>query len=293
MKNVITTTQGYVFSLVCAFTGLATAAENTTVEILAQRLANADDTIKVLALSATNGFRHGPAIDASKLLMIALEETTEFDFTITEDLTDLNYENLAEYDVLFFNNSTLRAARPDGGVVVNPGAHRNADHSGFVTPEQRAAISRFAANGGGIAGAHSALDAFFGWQEYRTLMGGGLFKNHPWTQEVRVSMDEADHPITSHLDGSLTIRDEIYVLDHNPRPNSRVLATLDMASVPVNSASGEEVRQDFPISWVRDHFGAKVFVTKLGHFPEVWQNAEFVQQWLAGMRFAAGRLEDI
>jgi len=104
-----------------------------------------------------------------------------------------------------------------------------------------------------------------------------------------VTVDETNHPTTAHLNGSLTLRDEIYVLDSNPRPNSRVLVTLDMSSVEPPS---NESRRDFPISWTREHNGGKVFMTKLGHFPAVWQNPGFVEHLLQGMRLVANRIDD-
>jgi type 1 glutamine amidotransferase len=46
---------------------------------------------------------------------------------------------------------------------------------------------------------------------------------------------------------------------------------------------------DYPISWTREHGGGRVFVTSLGHFPDVWGTPDFVQHLLQGMRVAAGR----
>ena len=71
------------------------------------------EPIRVLMVTATHGFRHGPAIDAQKEVMTALSETTEFRVDTTEDLTHLNPENLAQYDLLFFANATLRVPASD------------------------------------------------------------------------------------------------------------------------------------------------------------------------------------
>ena len=96
-----------------------------------------------------------------------------------------------------------------------------------LTHAHRKAIMDFLADGKGFAGAHSALDALYGWNEYREMVGGGLFESHPWTQPVRINVEDIDNESTRHLGHSFEIRDEIYVLDKNPRWSSHVLASLD------------------------------------------------------------------
>lgn len=351
------------------------------------------EPIRVLTVTATHGFRHTPAINTTKRLLGALNETTEFSFDFTEDVNDFNRANLERYDLLFFANSTLRVDEPTQDTVgyeaelkYQPGDWRNYDAvlktderdikgrialsgkpgelSGMadfgagvsvigtieergdklrliwdaassgtvtaevtltddglrgylkvgeqslvleavavdapqpadlnvknpVTAEHRAAIIEFLSNGGGIVGAHSALDAFYGWGEYRQMVGGGLFEAHPWTQRVRILIEDPDNPAVAHMGDELMIRDEIYVLDANPRWNSHVLASLDMSSVGVEQGPADASRNDYPISWIREHKGGRVFMTKLGHFPDVWTNPVFVQHLLQGMRMTAGRI---
>ena len=51
-------------------------------------------------VTATHGYRHEASIDAAKSVMSSIEKTTEFDIDFTENLDDLNADNLAEYDLL-------------------------------------------------------------------------------------------------------------------------------------------------------------------------------------------------
>ena len=154
--------------------------------------------------------------------------------------------------------------------------------------EQKKAITDFLAEGKGLVGAHAALDAFYAWDEYRELVGGGLFDSHPWTQSVDIMIEEKDNPATAHFGDSFTIVDEIYVLDENPRWNSKVLMSLDMSSVEAQGDSRGAYENDYPISWIREHEGGKVFYTKLGHFADVWTEPAFIQHILQGMRMVAG-----
>ena len=441
------------------------------------------EEIRVLMVTTTHGFRHGPAIAAQKELMLALSETTELRVDTTEDLSLLNTDNLAQYDVLFLANSTLRAPRPEGApepevvafasgsfanydveflipdnritaqialdgqpealtgaikfnlfpapatfdrirltadslilvwdtggmgiaqahlglsgdslsglmdlagnripVVGRPGAappkaynmeiqspqgaitarltlagdestiafpegsipvtdltytgnqvqftfdagnygvftatgavdstslsgtiaaggfempftaHEEAEeataHEGpVISEDQMAAIMNFLQQGKGLAVAHAGLDALYNWDEYREAVGGGLFTSHPWTQNVRIKVEDADNPSTKHFGEDFWITDEIYVLDENPRWNSRVLLSLDTETVELEGAVAGAERNDYPISWIRRHNGGRVFVTKLGHFAEVWNTPAFAEHVLQGLRMAAGRTD--
>lgn len=245
--------------------------------------------IRVLVITATHGFRHTDAIETIKQVLPELERTTEFDFDITEELSVLTPENLARYDVLFFANSTLRAEpteKTDSAVK----ATRTENVANPVTLAQQKAILDFVRGGKGLAVAHAGLDAFYGWDGYREMVGGGLFEKHPWTQGVRIVVEEKSNPAVSHLGDGFWIRDEIYVLDQNPRWNSHVLLSLDMRSVGVDVGNADDSRDDYPISWIRHYGSGRVFVTKLGHFGDVWRNPDFLQHLLQGLRIAAGRL---
>ena len=141
----------------------------------------------------------------------------------------------------------------------------------------------------GFVGAHSALDACYGWDDYRELVGGGLFHSHPWNQNVGINREVPDHPATAHLGDRFELRDEIYLLDENPRPNVNVLLSLDAASVDLSRLPAEIDRSDFPISWTSTWGGGRIFMTKLGHFPHIWLDPRFLEHLLQGLRYAAGR----
>jgi len=275
--------------------GTVLGAADPAIATLAEafRVESGIEPINVLVVTATHGYRHGPAIDAAKQLLTALNETTEFSFEFTENVADFNQGKLSQFDLLLLANSTLRVDQPTDDAPArqqSAGGAQNRVVKHPVTAAQRAAIVDFLVDGGGLVGAHSALDAFYGWGEYRRLVGGGLFQSHPWTQPVRIVIEEPDNPATAHFGGEFLIKDEIYVLDRNPRGNSHVLASLDTTSVDMEQGLADASRTDFPISWLREHKGTRVFMTKLGHFPEVWTNPAFVQHLLQGMRMAAGRI---
>ncbi|HEX6924133.1 MAG TPA: ThuA domain-containing protein [Longimicrobiaceae bacterium] len=246
-----------------------------------------EEPIRVLVVTATHGFRHTEGIEASKAFLNGVNGA-DFQFDVTEDPADINAQNLQNYDVLFLNNATLRIApaNPDDpqSVAATRAGRRPVEKP--ITAEQQQAISEFVRSGKGLVCAHSGVDALYGWDEYREMVGGGLFREHPWTQEVQINVEDPSNPAVAHLAPSFRIHDEIYVLDGNPRETSHVLMSLDMPST-----GSADTSADHPISWIRRHGEGRVFVTVLGHFGEVWQNPGYQQHILQGIRIAAGRLE--
>lgn len=242
--------------------------------------------IRVLVVTATHGFRHSEAIDASKERLKQAEATSELRFDFTEDPATLNAQNLARYDVLFLDNSTLRIA------TANPtdSATRRAlrwPQSGVanpVTQEQQDAIASFVREGKGLVAIHSGVDALYGWPEYREIVGGGLFLSHPFTREARVTIEDTKNPAVSHFGSSVMFKEEYYYLDHNPRSVSHVLASLDLTSV------GDTTRTDHPVAFIRQYGKGRVFVNVLGHFGDTWRRDDYLTSVLQGIRIAAGRL---
>jgi type 1 glutamine amidotransferase len=200
--------------------------------------------------------------------------------------------NLAKYDLLFFANSTLRVAPKDTTPASLRAVRLRAPIANPVSPAQQSAVMEFVRSGKGVVMAHAALDASYGWDEYREMAGGGLFESHPWTKHLRVVNEARSHAAARHLGDSFWIREEFYILDRSPRATSRVLLSLDNASLgaPNMGRLPAPTNSDHAVSWTRTHGQGRVFATILGHFRDTWHRPEFVQHLLTGMRIAAGRL---
>jgi type 1 glutamine amidotransferase len=247
---------------------------------------NGGAPIRVLVVTATQGFRHTDAIAESRTRLKAAESTSELRFDFTEDLAALNAKNLAQYDVLFFNNSTLRiaAANPSDSAVLAALKWPRTGVVNPVTPEQQAAIASFVRGGKGLVAVHAGVDAFYGWPEYREMVGGGLFLSHPFTREARVTIEDASNAAVSHLAPSASFKEEYYYLDRNPRPNSHVLMSLDLTSV------GDTTRTDHPLAFIKRYGTGRVYVNVLGHFADTWRRDDYLTSLLQGIRIAAGRV---
>jgi type 1 glutamine amidotransferase len=165
------------------------------------------NAIRVLMVTATAGFRHD-SIDTARMALATLASTTgEFRVTATEDLSMLTSSGLAAYDVLFF-------ALTSGELP--------------LASDQRAAILAFVSGGGGFLGAHSATDTLYGWPEYGEMVGA-YFREHPWTQQATVVVEDASHPAAGGVGSQFSINEEFYTFRDNPRARAQVLLRLDAA----------------------------------------------------------------
>ena len=183
----------------------------------------------------------------------------EFTVTSTEDVSAVNPATLADSDVLFFALTSGELA---------------------FTADQKAAILAFISRGGGLLGAHSATDTLYGWPEYGALIGA-YFREHPWTQQATVIVEDGAHPAASGLGDRFAIQEEFYTFRENPRGRVQVLLRLDAASV---GASG-----DYPLAWVQSYGNGRVYYNALGHFASTWTDPRFQRQITGAIRWAAGR----
>ena len=148
------------------------------------------------------------------------------------------------------------------------------------TDSQKSAIVSFVEGGGGFIGAHSATDTLYTWPDYGRLVGA-YFKEHPWTRDATIVVEDRDHPATRSLGASFRLNEEYYTFRENPRPNVHVLMSLDAASV---GASG-----DFPLAWSQSFGQGRAFYTALGHFDETWEDERFKAQMRGAINWAGRR----
>jgi type 1 glutamine amidotransferase len=215
--------------------------------------------IRVLMLTATAGFRHD-SISTARQVMAELATTTgEFTVTATEDLSAVTATGLSAYDVLFFALTTGELAFND---------------------DQKAAILNFVSRGGGFLGAHSATDTLYGWADYGLLVGA-YFREHPWTQQATVVVEDQAHPATAGLGERFSLVEEFYTFRDNPRPRVQVLLRLDATSVGANG--------DYPLAWTQAYGSGRVYYNALGHFVETWRDSRFQRQLTGAIRWAARR----
>jgi type 1 glutamine amidotransferase len=214
--------------------------------------------IRVLMLTATAGFRHD-SIPVARDVMAGLAPGGELTVTATEDLSSITASTLDGYDVLCFALTSGELA---------------------FSAEQKGAILAFVTRGKGFVGVHSASDTLYDWPDYGRLVGA-YFKEHPWTQQATVLVEDQSHPATAGLGERMTLLEEFYTFRENPRPRVHVLLRLDPASV---GAAG-----DYPLAWTQPFGNGRAYYNALGHFQDTWRDQRFQRQLAGALKWAAGR----
>jgi type 1 glutamine amidotransferase len=213
-----------------------------------------------LIFSKTTGYRHD-SIPNGIAAITELGAENGFNVDATEDSTLFTEQNLANYQVVIFLNTT--------GNVLND--------------DQKAAFQQYIEGGNGYVGIHSATDTEYNWKWYGQLVGA-YFRSHPAIQTATIQIEDPDHPSTVPLPQLWERRDEWYNFQSNPRETPvHVLATMDE-----NSYQGGDMI-DHPIAWCHDvAVGGRSWYTALGHTQQSYDEPLFRQHLLGGILSTAG-----
>lgn len=216
----------------------------------------------ILSFSKTNGFRHGPAIAASREMLDRIAEQESWQVFHTENGAAFTPAILAQFDLILLNHKT-----------------------GHTWDEaQRQALRDYIEQGGTLIALHAAGDASnHVWPWYREQVIRADFVDHPLKQHIQVAqllVEIQNHPATEHLPGLWSRADEWYNFAHSPRSRTNVLVSiLESSYDPETSPMGA----DHPMVWWHTVGQGRVFYSALGHTPESYTDTNFV-------RFVTGAL---
>ncbi|MBF9254608.1 ThuA domain-containing protein [Pontibacter sp. 172403-2] len=169
--------------------------------------------------------------------------------TYTEELKDLNADNLNKYDglIIYANYDSLPAA-------------------------QEQALKQFVESGNGLIPLHSATGCFKNSDWYIKTVGG-QFKSHG-TGNFTAEIVNTTHPVMQGI-SEFDTWDETYV-HQKINPDMTVL----MERVEGNTHE--------PYTWVRNQGKGRVFYTAYGHNDSTWTNPEFMELVENGIMWAIG-----
>ncbi len=173
------------------------------------------------------------------------------ELTYTENVSDLNTENLARYDALVIYANTTE-----------------------ISKDQEKALLDYVAGGGGFVPLHCASFCFLNSPEYIRLVGA-QFQKHG-TGQFETTVVDPDHAIIKGLEPFPTW-DETYVHTKHNTKDRHVLQTRD-------DQTGSE-----PWTWVRTQGKGRVFYTAYGHDARTWGHPGFHDLVERGIRWAANK----
>lgn len=216
----------------------------------------------MLVFSKTAGFRHG-SIPVGIETMRELGREFGFLVQATEDSSWFEPEKLARFEAVVFLNTT--------GDVLDD--------------EQQKTFEAFIRAGKGYVGVHSAADTEYDWPWYGKLCGA-WFKTHPRIQPADINVEDRRFPATAFLPEVWKRTDEWYVYRESPRPNVKVLLSLDESSYEGGGMNG-----DHPIAWYQEFDGGRAFYTGGGHTDQSYKEPLFRKHLAEAVLWAAGRRE--
>ena len=250
--------------------------------LLSVDVASSADKSRVLFLTQSNGFTHGPVnrggkdgvkkeLASGEIAMKQLgQQSGLFEIDCTQDpAADFTKENIKKYDIVMFYTQGLMDIK-------------DADRDYFMNEWLKQ-------KGHGWIGFHSAADTYrtenpahkWYWE-----LAGGTFKSHPWGsgELVTISVHDTKHPAMKAFGDEFQIKDEIYEYVHWVPENVHVLMSLNMEKC--NTKRPYHV----PVAWCRSWGDGKIFFNNLGHNESTWADKRFLDSTEAAIRWIRGEV---
>ncbi len=232
---------------------------------------------KLLVIESLHGMSHNTIPHTNVMLERLGAVTGAWTAVFDNDLNNLKYPKITEYDGIFLN-STVGELLPD--------------------LEVREGLARFVREGGGLGGVHGTPWASRNWDEFAEMIGAQSAP-HRIEQGVLKVYDPASPLMTPFAGRGLSFREEYYRFEHEGRERLRwdkvrVILTVDLDDPRIEPRPWTGyTRPDriYPVTWIRSYGKGRVFYCSLGHMPETFMTPEIVGHFLAGIQFLLGDLQ--
>jgi len=225
------------------------------------------DQRTVLLFSKSTGFRHEESIERGKTVIAEMASRNNWYLYSTEDGGVFNPDQLKQFDVVIFNNSTGR----------------------LLTDDQKVTLANYVEGGGTLVGIHGSGDNSHGdFKWYVDNLVGAEFSHHsldPHLQETVVTLNAVpDSLIAAGLPETFIHTDEWYVFLDNPRVRGfNVLYAIDGESIIPNgnilwmTDKNFGMGKDHPVAWYKQTGKGRTFYTSMGHDATAWKQPAFVK----------------
>jgi type 1 glutamine amidotransferase len=219
-------------------------------------------TFKMLVYSRTTAFRHTDSITTGKAMLRQIATEQGFTVTETEMNTDITPTGLAQYEVVFFMNTT-------GDI--------------FNATEQTTFETWMKTKNGGFAGVHSATDTENGWTFYSEVTGQYYDLHEPCCGQGSIQWDpgQTNNVIVRGLPSPWQRSEEWYNFNRSSTWSIKPGFVI-LGRVTINNVSR-------PVSFTREFENWRSFYTSLGHQGSVFQDANVKKHVAAGIMWVARR----
>jgi type 1 glutamine amidotransferase len=142
--------------------------------------------------------------------------------------------------------------------------------------EELAQVKKYVDSGKPLIALRTSSHAFENWKEFDPQVLGGNYKGHHGNDAVataRIVPEAASHPILKNVAKEFVTGGSLYKTSPLANDTTRLL----MGSVTNQPPE--------PIAWTRNHKGARIFYTSLGH-PKDFENSAFRQMLVNAIYWA-------
>ena len=206
------------------------------------------------------------------------KRTGAYEAVFSNDLNNLRYPQIRQYDAVFLNNTV--------GMI-------------FVDPAVREGLTRFVREGGGLGGNHGVSHASMDWDGFSDMIGVKRGVHRERTERAWIKIDDPGSPLTVPFAGQGFIHEDEFFRFVNPpysRDKLHVLLSLDVVRTDMNqgrTCASPCVRDDadYAVSWIRNYGQGRVFFAVLGHNPTIFTNPALAEYFLRGVQYILGDLD--
>jgi type 1 glutamine amidotransferase len=242
-------------------------------------IAAAKKARKLLVIESLEGMSHNTIPLTNVMIQRMGEKTGAWTTVFSNDLNNLRYPKVKEYDAIFLN-SIVGEFLPD--------------------PAMRADLVRYVSEGGGMGGIHGTPWASRNWDEFAEMIGAQSAPHRIENGIIRIY--DKDNPIVRPFNyEDLPHREEYYRFEDSGNgrlrwDKVRVLLIVDLdEKVPASTDKPWDGyrRPDkvYPLAWIREYGKGRVFYNSMGHMNETFMKPEIVGHFLAGMQYILGDIE--
>ncbi len=240
---------------------------------------------KLLVLDLNVGYGGHRSIPEENYAIQKMGETTgAYTAIFSDDLDNLKYPKIKEYDAIFLNSTV--------GLL-------------FEDPKVREGLIRFVREGGGLGGNHGVTYAAMDWREFHEMIGATRGVNRINNNEkLWIKINDPNSPLNAAFHGQeFEYSDEFYRFANPPgeqfysRDKVHELLSVDvtrtdMSQGPVRFPAQPIARPDadYAVSWIRSYGQGRVFMCILGHNPTLFTTPSLAQSFLAGIQYILGDL---
>jgi type 1 glutamine amidotransferase len=233
----------------------------------------------LLVIESLEGMSHNTIPLTNVMIQRMGEKTGAWTTVFSNDLGNLRYPKVKEYDAIFLN-SIVGEFLPD--------------------PSMRADLLRYVNEGGGIGGIHGTPWASRNWDEFAEMIGAQSAPHR--IEDGILKVYDKDNPIVRPFNyEDLPFREEYYRFEDqgNGRlrwDNVRVLLIVDLdEKVPASTdkpwTGYKRPDKVYPVAWIREYGKGRVFYNSMGHMNETFMKPEIVGHFLAGIQYILGDLD--